>query len=81
MAQLPSYEDAVSRLDWLELVAPYVPVSELSRLCSVNRHFYNVFASRLWNDPLTTVRKLGLDPSDGKCVLLPHALICRRRWA
>ncbi|KAI8255732.1 hypothetical protein K4K58_005429 [Colletotrichum sp. SAR11_239] len=62
--QLPSYQDAVSRLDWLELVAPYVEYKDFSSLCSVSRHFYAIFAPRLWNDPLVAVRRLGLDPSD-----------------
>ncbi|GKT44514.1 uncharacterized protein ColSpa_04695 [Colletotrichum spaethianum] len=64
MAALPSYQDAVSRLDWLGLVAPYVEDKDLVNLCSVNRRFYAVFASRLWNDPLVAVRRLGLDPSN-----------------
>ncbi|KAI8166642.1 hypothetical protein K4K49_003446 [Colletotrichum sp. SAR 10_70] len=62
--QLPSYQDAVSRLDWLELVAPYVEYKDFSSLCSVSTHFYAIFALRLWNDPLVAVRRLGLDPSD-----------------
>ncbi|KAI8277908.1 hypothetical protein K4K60_006612 [Colletotrichum sp. SAR11_57] len=62
--QLPSYQDAVSRLDWLELVAPYVEYKDFSSLCSVSTHFYAIFAPRLWNDPLVAVRRLGLDPSD-----------------
>ncbi|KAI8208326.1 hypothetical protein KHU50_006266 [Colletotrichum sp. SAR 10_65] len=62
--QLPSYQDAVSRLDWLELVAPYVEYKDFSSLCSVSTHFYATFAPRLWNDPLVAVRRLGLDPSD-----------------
>ncbi|KAM0285835.1 hypothetical protein ACHAQH_001298 [Verticillium albo-atrum] len=61
--QPPSYQDATRRLDWLALVAPYVAVTDFPHLCSVNRHFCNVFAPRLWNDPLRTVRALGLDPS------------------
>ncbi|KAK1976013.1 hypothetical protein LZ30DRAFT_604308 [Colletotrichum cereale] len=64
MAALPSYQDAVSRLDWLQLVASYVGDKDLASLCSVNRRFYAVFAPRLWNDPLIAVRRLGLDPSD-----------------
>ncbi|OHE92472.1 hypothetical protein CORC01_12263 [Colletotrichum orchidophilum] len=64
MASLPSYQDAVSILDWLELVAPYVADKDFASLCSVNRRFYAVFAPRLWNDPLVAVRRLGLDPSD-----------------
>ncbi|KAM0330924.1 hypothetical protein ACHAQA_003881 [Verticillium albo-atrum] len=61
--QPPSYQDAVRRLDWLALVAPYVAVTDFPSLCSVNSHFRNVFGPRLWNDPLRTVRTLGLDPS------------------
>ncbi|GKT76597.1 leucine rich repeat domain containing protein [Colletotrichum tofieldiae] len=64
MATLPSYQDAISRLDWLGLVASYVEDKDLASLCSVNRRFYAVFAARLWNDPLVAVRRLGLDPSD-----------------
>ncbi|KAL0941642.1 uncharacterized protein CTRU02_204404 [Colletotrichum truncatum] len=64
MAELPSYQDAISRLDWLELVAPYVQCKDFANLCSVNRRFYATFAPRLWSDPLVTVRRLGLDPSD-----------------
>lgn len=68
MAELPSYQDAVSRLDWLGLVAPYVEDKDVAQLCSVNRRFYAVFAPRLWNDPLVAIRRLGLDPSDGTFV-------------
>jgi hypothetical protein len=74
MASLPSYEDATSRLDWLELVAPYVPVRDLGRLCSVNRRFYRVFAPRLWNDPLPMVRTLGLQQSNGEHDMPPRPL-------
>ncbi|KXH68039.1 hypothetical protein CSAL01_10372 [Colletotrichum salicis] len=68
MAMLPSYQDAVSKLDWLELVAPYVADKDFASLCSVNTRFHAVFTPRLWNDPLVTVRRLGLDPSDGMFV-------------
>ncbi|TEA15833.1 hypothetical protein C8034_v002004 [Colletotrichum sidae] len=64
MAQLPSYQDAVSKLDWLELVGPHIECRDFANLCSVNKRFYAVFAPRLWNDPLVTVRQLGLKPSD-----------------
>ncbi|KAK2011813.1 hypothetical protein LZ32DRAFT_659294 [Colletotrichum eremochloae] len=64
MATLPSYQDAVSRLDWLQLVASYVEDKDLASLCSVNRRFYALFAPRLWNDPLVAVRRLGMHPSD-----------------
>ncbi|KXX78900.1 hypothetical protein MMYC01_202008 [Madurella mycetomatis] len=48
----PSYQDATKRLDWLELVAPYVQVKEYACLCLVSSRFYHQFAPRLWNDPL-----------------------------
>ncbi|CCF33543.1 hypothetical protein CH063_05711 [Colletotrichum higginsianum] len=64
MTSLPSYQDAVSRLDWLELVAPCIEDKDVTSLCSVNRRFYAVFAPRLWNDPLVAIRRLGLHPSD-----------------
>ncbi|KAK1994332.1 hypothetical protein LX36DRAFT_713942 [Colletotrichum falcatum] len=64
MAALPSYQDAVSRLDWLQLVASYVGDKDLASLCSVNRRFYALFAPRLWSDPLVVVRRLGLHPGD-----------------
>ncbi|KAH6679846.1 hypothetical protein F5X68DRAFT_32768 [Plectosphaerella plurivora] len=79
MAGLPSYEDAIGRLDWLELVAPYVLVTDLGRLCSVNRRFYRVFAPRLWNDPLPTVRTLGLQQSDDLDWYL-HFIFKRASW-
>ncbi|KAK4187608.1 hypothetical protein QBC35DRAFT_532426 [Podospora australis] len=50
----PSYQDATRRPDWLEFVAPYVPIKDYARLCLVSRRFYGHFAPRLWNDPLTT---------------------------
>lgn len=51
---LPSYQEATRRLDWVELIAPYVPIREYARLCLVNRRFYRHLAPRLWNDPLAT---------------------------
>ncbi|KAK4175719.1 hypothetical protein QBC36DRAFT_330890 [Triangularia setosa] len=50
----PSYQEATRRLDWVELIAPYVPIREYVRLCLVNRRFYRHLAPRLWNDPLAT---------------------------
>jgi hypothetical protein len=47
----PSYQDAVKPLDWLDVVAPYVPIREYARLCLVDKRFYRQFAPRLWNDP------------------------------
>ncbi|RYP45082.1 hypothetical protein DL768_008513 [Monosporascus sp. mg162] len=64
MENLPSYEEAMSGPDWLSLAAPFVPLSSWRQCCLVNRRFYREFAPRLWQDPLVTVRKLGLDPND-----------------
>ncbi|KAI3327846.1 hypothetical protein HD806DRAFT_531182 [Xylariaceae sp. AK1471] len=61
---LPSYSEATSRLDWLSLVAPFVPASSWTPCCLVDRRFYNHFAPRLWQDPLVTARQLGLHPND-----------------
>lgn len=57
----PSYHDATKRPDWLELVAPRVPVREYARLCLVSRRFYDQFAPRLWNDPLSAATLLNRD--------------------
>ncbi|OTA57909.1 hypothetical protein K449DRAFT_415924 [Hypoxylon sp. EC38] len=61
---LPSYEQAVSSPDWLDLVAGYVLVVDWPRCCLVDRRFYSRFAPRLWQDPLVTIRRLGLHPND-----------------
>ncbi|KAK4042756.1 hypothetical protein C8A01DRAFT_44252 [Parachaetomium inaequale] len=44
VADLPSYQDATTRPDWLALVAPYLSVREYARLCLVSRRFYDEFA-------------------------------------
>ncbi|KAI1762579.1 hypothetical protein GGR53DRAFT_501212 [Hypoxylon sp. FL1150] len=64
MEALPSYEEAVTNPDWLHLVATYVPVANWPRCCLVDKRFYREFAPQLWQDPLVTVRKLGLHPND-----------------
>ncbi|KAI1214380.1 uncharacterized protein F4807DRAFT_468294 [Annulohypoxylon truncatum] len=64
MEILPSYEDAISNPDWLDLVADYIPVIYWSRCCLVDHRFYRRFAPRLWQDPLVTIRRLGLHPND-----------------
>jgi hypothetical protein len=69
MTELPSYEEATARPDWLELVAPYVHHTDYWRLSLVNRRFWHIFAPRIWNSPLKFVRLSGLDPSDGKSLL------------
>lgn len=80
MADLPSYQEATARLDWLQVAAPYADPADYHSLCIVNRHFWSVFAPRLWVDILRTVRLRGLDPSDGKLAsqLVPemHCLPC-----
>jgi hypothetical protein len=52
---LPSYQDATTRPDWLDLVAPYIPIGQYARLCLVSRRFYHQFAPRLWNDPVAVI--------------------------
>ncbi|KAK4248592.1 hypothetical protein C7999DRAFT_40216 [Corynascus novoguineensis] len=52
---LPSYQDATTRPDWLALVAPYMRVRDYTRLCLVSRRFYRQFAPPLWNDPLAVL--------------------------
>ncbi|KAI1175111.1 hypothetical protein F4777DRAFT_342131 [Nemania sp. FL0916] len=61
---LPSYSEATSRLDWLSLVAPFVPAFDWASCCLVDRRFYGHFAPRLWRDPLVTIRQLGLHAND-----------------
>ncbi|KAI0517310.1 hypothetical protein F5B22DRAFT_645943 [Xylaria bambusicola] len=61
---LPSYREATSRLDWLSLVAPFVPASSWTSCCLVDNRFYESFAPRLWQDPLVVIRQLGLHPND-----------------
>lgn len=70
--RLPSYQDATTRPDWLELVAPYVPVREYARLCLVSKRFYHQFAPRLWNDPLTALSILGRDKGQCSDSLIPR---------
>ena len=70
MADLPSYEEAITRQDWLALVAPYVSFHDYCSLSLVNNRFWQIFAPLLWENPLKTVRLAGLDPSDGKSFLM-----------
>ncbi|KXJ96337.1 hypothetical protein Micbo1qcDRAFT_229272 [Microdochium bolleyi] len=64
MTDLPSYQEAIAEADWLGLAASYVPTACLPKCCLVSRRFYKHFAPRLWQDPLSTIRRLGLDPND-----------------
>ena len=66
MATLPSYQEAVGRGNWLPVVAPYFALRDYARLCRVSRAFHAAFAARLWNDPLTAARRLGLHPTHGE---------------
>ena len=66
MTNLPSYQEAVGRQDWLAIVAPYLTIRDYARLCRVSHSFYAQFAARLWNDPLTAARCLGLHPTHGE---------------
>ncbi|KAI0154406.1 hypothetical protein GGR57DRAFT_466957 [Xylariaceae sp. FL1272] len=67
MDGLPSYREATTRPHWLSLVTPTVPPADWPRCCLVDHRFYRHFAPRLWQDPLVTIRKLGLHPNDGLC--------------
>ncbi|KFY65586.1 hypothetical protein V497_01359, partial [Pseudogymnoascus sp. VKM F-4516 (FW-969)] len=52
---LPSYKDAVKRLDPLDFVAPYLSTRDLLTCCLVNKNFNGVFAKYLWEDPLRII--------------------------
>ncbi|PNP39896.1 hypothetical protein TGAMA5MH_08162 [Trichoderma gamsii] len=56
---LPSYQQATSRGDWLRLAAPYVAFTDYPSLCRVSRHFWSVFAPRIWRDPRAASGWLG----------------------
>ncbi|TQV91660.1 Leucine Rich Repeat domain-containing protein [Cordyceps javanica] len=64
MTSLPSYQEATARADWLGFAAPYIHSADYHALCLVNRHFWKVFAPRLWIDILATARRCGLPPDD-----------------
>ncbi|KAI0095644.1 hypothetical protein F4814DRAFT_181462 [Daldinia grandis] len=64
METLPSYERATTAPDLLDLVVSYIPAKDWPRCCLVDRRFYRQFAPRLWQDPLVTIRHLGLHPND-----------------
>lgn len=65
MAALPSYLEAISRPQWISVVAPYVYPADYARLCLVNKRFYAEFGPRIWKDPLQMIRRLERDPADG----------------
>ncbi|KAM0249179.1 hypothetical protein ACHAQJ_009159 [Trichoderma viride] len=56
---LPTYQQAVSRGDWVQLAAPYIAFTDYPALCCVSRHFWSVFAPRIWRDPYTSSKLLG----------------------
>lgn len=66
MEQLPSYQDATGKKQWLELVAPYIDSSDYQSLCCVSRQFHSHFAPRAWKDPLAVVRTLNRDTAYGE---------------
>lgn len=61
---LPSYQEATSGPDWIQLVAPYCDFEDCRALCLVSRRFWNTFAPLLWRDLLRAARLSGLDPGD-----------------
>ncbi|KAL7931683.1 hypothetical protein V8C35DRAFT_309253 [Trichoderma chlorosporum] len=61
---LPSYQQATSRPDWLQLAAPYVAFADYPALCQVSRRFWSVFAPRLWGDPCAASKRLGWSTDD-----------------
>ncbi|KAL7794195.1 hypothetical protein V8C37DRAFT_71230 [Trichoderma ceciliae] len=56
---LPSYQQAISRGDWVQLAAPYIDFADYSALCRVNRHYWSIFAPLLWRDPCAASKRLG----------------------
>lgn len=70
MTTLPSYEEATARPDWLKLAAPYVRFGDYRSLCLVSRHYWQIFAPRLWANLLLAARQSGLDPSDGALLIV-----------
>lgn len=66
MEQLPSYQDATGKKQWLELVVPYIDPSDYQSLCCVSRQFHSHFAPRAWKDPLAVVRTLNRDTAYGE---------------
>ncbi|OBT67951.1 hypothetical protein VE03_02568 [Pseudogymnoascus sp. 23342-1-I1] len=52
---LPSYKDAVKRLDPLDFVAGYLSTHDLLTCCLVNKNFNSVFAKYLWENPLRII--------------------------
>ncbi|KAM6476911.1 hypothetical protein HDV62DRAFT_402349 [Trichoderma sp. SZMC 28011] len=51
MDVLPTYQQATTRPDWLQLAAPYIAFTDYPSLCRVSRRFWSVFAPQLWRDP------------------------------
>ncbi|KAJ4405817.1 hypothetical protein N0V85_004607 [Neurospora sp. IMI 360204] len=59
---LPTYQEATSTVDWLELAGPSISIRDYARLCRVSRHFYHYFLPRLWTDPFAICYALELKP-------------------
>ena len=52
---LPSYKEAVKRLDPLDFVAGYLTTRDLLTCCLVDKNFNAVFAKYLWENPLRII--------------------------
>ncbi|KFY19114.1 hypothetical protein V493_08134, partial [Pseudogymnoascus sp. VKM F-4281 (FW-2241)] len=52
---LPSYKDAVKRLDPLDFAAAYLSTRDLLSCCLVNKNFNGVFAKYPWQNPLRII--------------------------
>lgn len=67
--QLPSYRQATSKKDWLELVAAHVSIHDYKNLCLVNKQFHATFAPRLFRSPLDMAGQLTVvsEPDRGEC--------------
>ncbi|KAL7906967.1 hypothetical protein GGI35DRAFT_457370 [Trichoderma velutinum] len=59
MDVLPTYQQATTRPDWLQLAAPYIAFTDYPSLCRVSHHFWSVFAPQLWRDPCAASKRLG----------------------
>lgn len=61
---LPSYSEAISRPDWLQLAAPYIAITDYPALCRVSSRCWHIFAPLLWRDPCAWSKRLGRSTDD-----------------
>lgn len=66
MSDLPSYEQATAKQDWLTLVAPYVQLQDYTSLCLTSHECWNIFAPRMWWDVLYSVHVRSANQEEGK---------------